>query len=237
MGEAGGAGPQFAVQSKLAGVMSRWLGRAMVLFGLVAVVVAGWVFVPTGYYWLFPSEVVPQLAATAGSPMGGDFAVGASLDSRQQLPDQDLSLPVGSWLIIDRIGVWTPLRKTADPDEALAKGVWQVPEYGDPGDRTLPVILAAHRYGFVWWWQKNYWQYHSFYRLPELEPGDWVELIADQRKWVYEVYAGELGEEITDYQADLILYTCQDLTGPRRHFRYARLIDPTINTQQAMVSE
>lgn len=106
------------------------------------------------------------------------------------------------------------------------------PDYGKPGDEyNLPIILAAHRFGWDWWWQTDYWKYHSFYNLPELEPGDMVEIIADQRKWIYEIYAGEQGEEITDYEANLILYTCKFLNSPLRHFRYARLINLDQNTQ------
>jgi len=148
------------------------------------------------------------------------------------LPPQDPTLPEGEWITIPRIGVRTQLRETHDPEEAMQLGVWKVPDFGDPGQLNYPMIVAAHRFGWDWWWQSDYWKYHSFYLLPDTEPGDRVEIIADQRKWVYEMYAGEEGEEISDYEADLILYTCKFLTSPIRHFRYARLINPEANTQQ-----
>ncbi len=147
------------------------------------------------------------------------------------LPSQDKTLPEGDWLIIPAIGVRTELLHTDNPEEALMEGVWKVPEYGEPGQLDKPIILAAHRFGWEWWWQSDYWRYNSFYLLPDTQPGDVVEIISDQRKWVYEIYAGEEGSEITDYDADMILYTCKFLTSPVRHFRYARLIDVDADTQ------
>jgi hypothetical protein len=93
------------------------------------------------------------------------------------------------------------------------------------------MILAAHRFGWEWWWQSDYWKYNSFYLLPDTEPGDIVEIIDDQRKWTYEIYGGGEGDSILDYDADMILYTCKFLNSPVRHFRYARLVDPTADTQ------
>lgn len=143
---------------------------------------------------------------------------------QRYLPEQNLELPQGDWLIIPLIGVHTQLQKTATAEEALETGVWWVPEFGQPGDLDQPMIVAGHRYGWKWWWRDDYWKYHSFYKLPELQPGDTIEIISDQRKWVYEIYAGEQGEEITDYQADIILYTCQFLSSPIRIFRYGKLL-------------
>lgn len=148
------------------------------------------------------------------------------------IPDKDETLPEGDWIIIPRIGVRTQFEDSEDPEAAMSTGVWKAPDYGLPGQLTMPMIMAAHRFGWDWWWQSEYWRYNSFYLLPDTEPGDRVEIISDQRKWVYEIYAGEEGVEITDYDADLILYTCKFLTSPIRHFRYARLIDHTANSQK-----
>lgn len=147
------------------------------------------------------------------------------------LPPTDPTLPDGDWLVIPRIGVRTKLQKTATANEALETGVWWVPDFGNPGYDNLPMILAGHRFGWKWWWRDEYWKYNSFYLLPDTEPGDRVEIISDHRKWIYEIYAGTEGDEITDYSADLILYTCKYLTSPIRFFRYARIIDPNTNTQ------
>lgn len=206
--------------------------KALMLVMAVSVAVAAVLFVPHLYYALFPVDTVPIASQTDGTPMGGEFDKGANAVVRQRpVPSQDPSLPEGDWLVIPRIGVRTELQRTEDEEAALYKGVWQIPEYGTAGDVNKPMILAAHRYGWQWWWQTDYWKYHSFYNLPELEPGDMVEVISDQRKYYYEIYAGEEGEEITDYSGDMILYTCKFLNSPIRHFRYARLVDVAKNTQ------
>lgn len=189
--------------------------------------------VPAVYYQFFSHDPVPVVAATEGSPLGGDFANGAAKtpDRRIPLPEYDDTLPEGNWLIIPRIGVNTTILESVDPDESLKNGVWRVTDFGTPGDESKPMILAAHRFGYKWWWESQYWRYHSFYLLPDLEPGDRVEVISGKRKYIYEIYAGEEGEDIQDYYADLILYTCKYLNSPLRHFRYARLINPNANTQ------
>lgn len=145
-------------------------------------------------------------------------------DPEPYMPPQNPDLPSGTWMSIPRIGVYSEMYATLDENEALDKGIWLVPDFGRPGDTTQPIIAAAHRFGWDWWWQSDYWKYNSFYLLTETEPGDRVEIIYDQRKWVYEIYAVEEGELITDYDADLILYTCKFLNSPIRYFRYAKLI-------------
>jgi hypothetical protein len=207
----------------------------LALTAVIALSIATGLFLvtPALYYKLTAVDTVEIPAQTSGTPMGGDFAPPTQpvVEKPAYQPPVDTSLPEGKWLIIPRIGVRTQLQETEDSLAALDKGVWMVPGYGQPGETKKPLIAAAHRFGWKWWWQSDYWKYHSFYLLPELEPGDTVEVIADQRKWIYEVYAGNEGDEITDYEADLILYTCKFLDSPVRHFRYARLIDPTVNTQ------
>jgi sortase (surface protein transpeptidase) len=209
---------------------ARWLNNLIIIASFS---IAALIFAPHLYYLIIPTEVTPVLAQEEGTPLGGSFTQGAQRST--YMPPVDANLPEGKWIIIPRIGVRTQMHETADSAEALNKGVWLVPDFGQPGDRTKPMIAVAHRYGLKVWWESNYWKYHTFYNLPELEPGDRVEVIADKRKWIYEIYAGEEGEEITDYSADLILYTCKYLNSPLRHFRYARLVDPTVNTQQSGV--
>jgi len=89
--------------------------------------------------------------------------------------------------------------------------------------RTKPTILAAHRFGYLAW-SIPYRLKNSFYNLPKLKVGDLVEIDWGQRRYVYEVYAEGKGEEITDYTADLILYTCEAMNSSVRIFRYARLL-------------
>lgn len=226
------------VPSKLARSFKKRRTHALFQWGLTGTIVAAIavalvVLTPNLYYKLFPADTVPIEAATDGTPIGGTFQKDElePAPTSRPLPPQDPTLPTGTWLSIPRIGVRTELKPGEDQETALKNGVWLVPEYGRPGDVTQPVILAAHRYGWQWWWQTDYWKYHSFYNLPELEPGDIVEVIDDQRKYYYEIYAGEEGEEITDYSADMILYTCKFLSSPLRHFRYARIIDMEKDTQ------
>lgn len=211
----------------------RVLSFVLSLVSVASIAIALIIFVPAVYYLVFPADVIEITPPEQGTAYGGNFEDKVIEVPEEELyvPPVDETLPEGDWLVIPRIGVRTELRETENPEEALAKGVWHVPDFGEPGDREEPMILAAHRYGWQWWWQDEYWKYNSFYLLPDTEPGDRIEIISDQRKWVYEIYAGEEGDEITDYNADLILYTCKFLQGPVRHFRYARLIDPTQSTQ------
>lgn len=216
---------------------TRLLQSALTIIASLAVLTLLVIVTPDLYYRVFPAETVPVQTTEEGTPLGGAFNQ-ANQESETEptptpkpLPPQDPTLPEGTWLIIPRIGVRTQPLLTEDEAEALKDGVWMVPDYGTPEDTTLPIILAAHRYGWQWWWKTDYWKYHSFYLLPETQPGDLVEIIHDQRKYTYEIYAGEEGEEITDYSAEMILYTCKFLNSPLRHFRYARLIDATKNTQ------
>lgn len=184
-------------------------------------------FAPTLYFRFFSHEAVPVQAEETGTPLGGEFTPPAPEQRQAQLPPQEENLPEGNWVVIPRIGVNTEILESEVPEESLAKGVWRVPEFAKPGETTAPMILAAHRFGYNWWWKGQYWKYHSFNLLPNLELGDLVEVISDKRKYLYEIYAGEEGTEITDYNADLILYTCKFLTSDIRHFRYARRIDPS----------
>lgn len=227
---------------KKANALPLWLISALNVFltGIIgiSIVVAAILVVPAVYYFFFPAEVVSLETPEVKSLYGGEYTTEQTVENKEEyqyMPEYDETLPEGNWISIPLIGVKTELRPTENPEEALEKGVWWVPDFGKPGDGTeLPMIVAAHRFGWQWWWQTDYWKYNSFYLLPETQPGDRVEIIIDKRKWEYEIYAGEEGDEITDYHADLILYTCKYLQSPVRHFRYARLIDPTTDTQNSL---
>jgi len=237
----------FSVVKPKVSPKSAWLQTGLTGIILLVIAISATLFTPALYFRLFPADTQPVLSAEQGSPLGGLFRPNNNLSAPEEstrlqptsspsptpkpLPPQDETLPEGRWLIIPRIGVRTELADNQTAEEALAKGVWMVPEYGKPGEVEAPMILAAHRYGWQWWWKTDYWKYHSFHLLPELEPGDLVEVIDDKRKYHYEVYAGEEGEEISDYKADMILYTCKFLNSPLRHFRYARLVDWNTDTQ------
>lgn len=214
-----------------------WQNKLFTLLMSLSFVVIVALFGPVTYFRFFGHEVVPVQTTEAGSLLGGKFEQSVVEEKKITQPPRDETLPEGSWLAIPRIGVRTEILESEDPEESLVKGVWRAPDFGLPGDAKQPVILAAHRYGYNWWWKGEYWKYHSFYMLPDLEPGDLVEVIHDKRKYLYEIYSGEEGTEITDYNADMILYTCKFLTSDIRHFRYARLIDPSKYSDYTMMLE
>lgn len=141
-------------------------------------------------------------------------------------PRLDTQLSKDNWLIVPSIGIKTQINEALDSDfeDALKKGVWRVPEFGTPFSRSYPTIFAAHRFGYIAW-SNSYRHYNSFYNLPKLNEGDTVEVVWNQRKYVFAIYGQSEGEEITDYSADLILYTCLDLSSNVRVFKYAKLLE------------
>lgn len=147
---------------------------------------------------------------------------GKNIDYQPQI---DNSLSFETKLKIPSIRVNTKIHEATldNYESALKLGVWRVSDFGNPYDRSKPTILAAHRYGYLAW-SNLYRRLNSFYNLSKLKAGDIVEIEWQQRKYVYAVYAESEGEEITDYSADLILYTCETLNSPIRIFKYARLL-------------
>lgn len=141
-------------------------------------------------------------------------------------PRYNASLPSENRLIIRSAGIETAINEASQEnfEDALRIGVWRVNDFGNPFDRKLPTILTAHRYGYLKW-SIPYRLKNSFYNLPKLREGDTVEIIWQKRKYIYKVYKEEKGENISDYSADLILYTCESLNSPVRIFRYAKLLE------------
>lgn len=141
-------------------------------------------------------------------------------------PQIDNSLSFETKLKIPSIRVDTKIHEAVldNYESALKLGVWRVSDFGTPYDRSKPTIIVAHRYGYLAW-SNLYRRLNSFHNLPKLEVGDVVEIDWQQRKYVYSVYAESKGEEIADYSANLILYTCETLNSPIRMFKYARLLE------------
>ena len=166
------------------------------------------------------SSVIPAKAGIYTNP-GSPIGVGD--DTKVQLPDFDPSLPKENGLLIEKIGVRGEIHEGDNWAEILKTGVWRVPDFGTPENNDLPVILAAHRFGYVTW-TNSFRTLNSFYNLPKLKVGDRVEVIWNQRKYVYEIYQEETGTAITDYTANLILYTCDLWNSPTRIFKYAKRI-------------
>jgi sortase (surface protein transpeptidase) len=202
--------------------LSVGLVSVAVICVLVAVIAAGVPVVPEVWYRLQP-VTVGKLAVSLGKPV-----MTTPMTARKQdtwLPPLDTALPAGHVMEIPTIGVKATIEEAPlqAHETALKRGPWRVPDFGSPENRTRPLILAAHRYGYLNW-TNTFRRQHSFYNLPKLKPGDKVFVSWDQREYVYEIYGGDEGTQITDYSADLILYTCQYLESDQRVFRYARLL-------------
>lgn len=212
--------------------LPKWLLKGFLnLVIVLAITISFAIFVPKLTYLVYSPPTINVEGQFDQSAIGGQFGDGAR--ENKYIPPFNENLPKGDWLEIPLIGVRSELQDTEDSADALDTGIWHDPKYGRPGDNSgMPIILAAHRYGWKWWWKDEYWKYNSFYNLPETEPGDIIEITSGQRKYQYEIYAGDEGEMITDINADLILYTCKHLNSSIRHFRYARLIDPTTDSQK-----
>jgi sortase (surface protein transpeptidase) len=172
---------------------------------------------------------VPGLISTAKYRLSGGEVKSLSEANenvvKRVLPAYDPTLPITNRLVITSIGVNTDIEEATydNYESALKKGVWRVSNFGQPDELGAPVILAAHRYGYLAW-TNSYRHYNSFYNLPKVKEGDIITIDWQQREYVYGVYKTENGEAISDYSADLILYTCESLSGTERVFVYARLI-------------
>ncbi len=139
------------------------------------------------------------------------------------LPPLDESLPKENIVRISAIGVDSVIVQDMNARNGLEKGIWIVPNYGSPDKNNLPIIIAAHRFGYVYW-SSEFRYKSSFYNLPKLKNGDRVQIIWEQRSYEYEVYKSEDNSQVTDYDADLILYTCRMYNSPVRVFRYLKRV-------------
>ena len=101
-------------------------------------------------------------------------------DEENDLPEFDSSLPENPYLLIPSIKVSSPIDETKDPEKSLKNGTWMVPDYGTPDNNSLPIIVAAHRFGYVYWDRETRNQV-SFFNLPKTHIGDTVEIIWNQR--------------------------------------------------------
>jgi hypothetical protein len=184
---------------------------------------------PHLYYRLF-TKVSGTLASTIASTVSKENTptlispISTPETLEIPLPDFDPSLPKENGLIIEKIGVKGQIHEGTDWENILKLGVWRVPDFGTPEDDSKPVILAAHRWGYLNW-SAAFRKLNSFYNLPKLTVGDTIKVIWDQRPYEYKVYSTSTGTKITEYNANLILYTCQMWNSPERYFVYANKIN------------
>jgi sortase (surface protein transpeptidase) len=139
------------------------------------------------------------------------------------LPPVDFSLPITNYLKIEKVGIETDVLEGEDYEKILENGIWRVNDFGTPEDNNA-IILVAHRFGYFNWTQEQR-DVHSFFNLPNTRVGDRIEIVWNQRKYIYEIYKLEENTIITDYDADLILYTCKLYNSPVRIFRYAERVN------------
>ena len=200
--------------------------RLAKIFALVGIGLILYVYAPSVWFWVLNG----LKTSVSNFQLSKSEVESLTTDHRSLIteyrPRFDPTLPLESRVLINSIGVDSVLQEATynNYEDALKKGVWRVSDFGPPTDGSQPIILAAHRFGYLAW-SNMFRRKSSFYNLPKLSVGDTVEITWRQRKYVYEVYAEGEGEEITDYSADLILYTCEKLNGPIRIFKYARLLE------------
>jgi sortase (surface protein transpeptidase) len=197
------------------------IGVVLWLSAIVLALLPSW---PHLFYRLFPATS-GNLASTIASTVAignlpAETTPSAKITPAPKLPDIDPSLPKENGLIIDKIGVKGAIHEGTDWEQILKTGIWRVPDFGTPETNNLPIIIAAHRWGYLDW-SAAFRKLNSFYDLPKLVVGDTVEIIWDQRPYEYKIYSVSTGTKITEYNANLILYTCQMWNSPVRFFVYA----------------
>lgn len=193
---------------------------------------SGYPIAAYAYYTVLPktsnllSQALSQTAQQAERPLSTPKPVDLPVEPTG-LPEKNVSLPEGHYLTIPKIGVDTVIwdGEYSEYEKLLRHGVWRVPDFSlpDKKEEGKPVILVAHRFGYLDWTQE-YREQNSFFNLPELTAGDEIEVMWEQRKYRYVVERVEEGREIGNYEADLILYTCKFYVSPIRIFVYARLV-------------
>lgn len=199
-----------------------FIAKALMVIGFLIIFIS---YVPSSYY-----AILDVLGINISTRVLKDTASALDVSGVKNFvpyqPEYDPSLPSENMLIIPSIKLNTAVHEASDPqfEEALKKGVWRVTNFGNPYARSKPTIFVAHRFGYLRW-SINYRLKNSFYNLPKTHIGDRIEVVWDQRKYVYEIVKEEEGYAIADYSSDLILYTCKDLTSDVKIFRYAKLVE------------
>ena len=228
------------IQKKYRVIYKRGPSTVAAVFAGVAVIawiafvgLSGYPIVAYAYYTVLPktsgllSTALTETAKRAERPLSTPKPVELPAEPAG-LPEKNVSLPEGHYLTIPKIGVDTVIWEGEydEYEKLLRHGVWRVPDFSlpDKKEEGKPVILVAHRFGYLDWTQE-YREQNSFFNLPELAPGDEIELMWDQRKYKYMVERVEEGRDIADYGVDLILYTCKFYVSPIRIFVYAKLIN------------
>ncbi|MFC1625064.1 sortase domain-bontaining protein [Patescibacteria group bacterium] len=197
------------------------LSKYLLVTGIIVLIIS---FTPSVWYQI-KSGGIEKISKLISETIKGKAEEIPSVKNIEYQPRYDPKLPLESRIKIASARIDTQIWEATmgNYEDALKKGIWRVPDFGSPADRKRPTILAAHRFGYLAW-SIPYRLRNSFYSLPKLKEGDVVEIVWRQRKYTYEIYNESKGEEIDDYSADLILYTCESLSSPVRIFKYGRLL-------------
>ncbi len=198
-----------------------FIGTTLVI---ISVVIILFLLVPEIVYSLYP-QAHENEAISVQIPVVDEDEVPEEEEEptwEDKLPPRDESLTTQPTLIIERIGVNAEIQTGLRSEEALNEGPWIIPNLGAPlKDNGLPTVIASHRWGAVDW-TKEERTLKSFYDLPNLKVGDTIKIIWDQRLFEYTITKKEESTGITDYNSDLILYTCKVIwQSPVRIFIYA----------------
>ncbi len=196
------------------------IGFGLILITLILIAIP---ISPYIWYRLIPHAVSHDEEKIVKEVVENQFIVEQSIKEKTP-PSFDPNLPEGYFVLIPSIDVTSPISATKDYRKALVKGTWIVNDYGTPEQDELPIILAAHRFGYSSWDTETRNRI-SFYNLPKIKIGERVSIYWNQREYIYEIYAANEGTYITDYEADLILYTCKYFNSPERIFRYANRVN------------
>jgi LPXTG-site transpeptidase (sortase) family protein len=146
-------------------------------------------------------------------------------EQKDDRPTLDEKLTKQNTLKISRIGINAPIQQGRNSKKELQEGPWLVYGFGVPDTHLAPIIIASHRWGALGW-NSAQRKSMSFLRLPEVKVGDTIQIIWEQRLYKYEIYKSTEDTKITDYDADLILYTCKLYwESPIRIFKYAKRIN------------
>lgn len=216
-------------KKKLLKIMSKiylFLGIFLIFIAFITVAIS---FYPQIWYSLDKGATEVELATierqiTLLEEVEVEEIVQEEIQEEITLPPVDSSLPTVNTLRIGSIGVDSEIVTDSDPKIGLQKGIWIVPDWGTPEENDVPIIIAAHRFGYSTW-TREFREKSSFFNLPKLNIGDRVQIIWGQRSYEYEVYMAEDNTQIVDYSADLILYTCRMYNSPVRVFRYLNRVN------------
>lgn len=196
-----------------------YIGFVLIAFGVVFLLIPSLPYL----YYKFNTEASSDEVTTIANFAPSTTPAPKPTTTIIPLPEVNPTLTKTNTLKINKIGVNGSIHEGKDMIKQLYKGIWRVPDFGNPIMNERSIILAAHRYGYIEW-SADFRKTNSFANLPRLKKGDKVDIIWEQRKFTYEVYRVTENSKITDYEADLIMYTCKYLKSPVRIIVYARRV-------------